>query len=511
MSENGKYILNMSNIEKSYPGVKALKKVRFNLKAGEVHALIGENGAGKSTLIKVLMGIVKKDNGEIRINGKSVDIRNSQYAYGTGISAVFQELSLIPDLTVAENVFLTRESTYLKTIIDRRLINNETKKILEKYKIDIDPNATVGSLTIAKRQLVEIVKAISINPKILIMDEPTASLTQIETEILFKIIKDLKEKGTGIIYISHRLDEIFKISDRVTVLRDGCYICENKTEEMDFDKIVKLIVGRDVELYKRVENESRIISNELALKVKNLCKHGVFNNVSFELKKGEVLGVAGLVGSGRTELMNLIFGIDRYDSGEILIDGEPVKITSVNSALKHGIVMIPENRHTQGLILLHTIEQNMSLPVLKRFKRFCLLNPRKIRNYVNEKIDQYNIKAEGGKKITNELSGGNQQKVVIAKWLATNPKILIIDEPTAGIDVHSKSEIHKIVQNLANKGLSVIMISSEMPELLVHSDRIIIVNDNEIVGTLNNPTQEEIMSIIMKDKIKQSKVQRGDR
>ena len=504
MNASTNYILRMRHIEKFYPGVKALNDVSFNLKAGEVHALIGENGAGKSTLIKVLMGIIKKENGEIEFNGNQVNIRNPSHACHLGISAVFQELSQIPYLSVAENVFLSRECTFFRTIINRKTLIQETKKILEKYEIDIDPQAQIGCLTIAKRQLVEIAKAISIKPRVLIMDEPTSSLTQSETDTLFRIINDLKKNGTGIIYISHRMDEVFKIADRVTILRDGCFISEHPIGELNFDKIVKLIVGRDVELYQRVQREGIPVDVKPMLEVKNLCKRNQFSNVSFEVKKGEILGIAGLVGSGRTELMNLLFGIDKYDSGQVFLEGQPIKITSVRSALDKGIVMIPENRHLQGLILLHSIEQNMALPVLKHFERSGLLRHKKIREYVREKIELYNIKTESSKKIVNSLSGGNQQKVVIAKWLATNPKVLIIDEPTAGIDVHSKSEIHKIIHNLAKKGLAVIMISSEMQELLVHNDRILVMNNNRIVGSMDDPNQEEIMSIIMKDKIQQA-------
>lgn len=504
MERSENTLLEMNHIGKTFPGVKALNNVRFSLKSGEVHALVGENGAGKSTLIKILMGIESKDCGEILIHGHPINIRNPQHAGQNGISAVFQELSQIPYLTVAENVFLNRECTYGKTIIRKSRIVEETNKIIRKYNIELDAEAPLYLLSTAQRQLAEIVKAIAFKPDILIMDEPTSSLTHSESEILFSIIEDFKKSGSGIIYISHRMNEIFKLADRITILRDGCFISENCKEELDIDKIVKLMVGRDVELYKKekVSVDSLVSDIQVpAMEVKNLCKHNKFSNVSFTLKKGEILGVAGLVGSGRTELMNILFGVDKADSGQIIVDGKPIKISSVKDALQNGIAMIPENRHMQGLVLLHSIEQNLSLSVINKFSKCGFLNHKAIERFVAEKVIQYNIKTESGKKAVNSLSGGNQQKVVIAKWLCTNPKILIVDEPTVGIDVHSKAEIHRLIRSLAEKGLSVIMVSSEMTELLAHSDRIIIMNNNRIVGILTDADQEKIMSMIMKDKM----------
>ena len=495
------FVLEMEEIHKSFPGVKALDNVKFNLKLGEVHALLGENGAGKSTLIKILMGIFKQDSGNIFIEGKPVQVQNPRHAAQLGVSAVFQELSLVPNLTVAENIFLCKEHLRLKVAIDRKVLLHETKKMFDEYDIDIEPHKLVQDLSMASRQLVEIMKGILVEPKLLILDEPTASLAQSEVETLFAIVEKLRSRGVGIIYISHRLDEIFRIANRVSILRDGFLVSENNIEELDFDEIVRLMVGRNVELHQRISRAERNVFDEVVLQVENLNKNNKFSNINLELKKGEILGVAGLVGSGRTEFMNMIFGIDPSDSGEIYIEGKLVKIDSVATALEHGIAMIPENRHLQGVILPHTIEQNMALPVLKLFEKYFFLIHSKLRKYVDSKIGLYNIKTESSRKIVSALSGGNQQKVVIAKWLATDPKILIVDEPTVGIDVYSKSEIHKIIRGLAQEGLAVIMISSEMSELLVNSDRIIVMNGYKILGSLEEPDQEEIMSMIMKDKL----------
>ena len=489
-------------LNKTYPGVKALVNASFDLKKGEVHALIGENGAGKSTMIKVLMGIVNKDRGTIIFEKEPVDIKNAREANSLGINAVFQELSLIPTLSVAENIFISREITKANIFLNRKAMEKKARDLLKRYKIDIDPRCLIADLSIAKRQLVEIMKATATEPKILILDEPTSSLTEGEAETLFALIEDLKKEGTGIIYITHRMNEIFKIADRATILRDGANVAELDVANLTMDKVVKHMVGREIELYDlESKRKFKPDKDKPILEVQNLSQKNGFSNISLKLYRGEILGIAGLVGSGRTELMQAVFGIERYDSGKIFIEGKPVYIKSVKDALRHKMVMIPESRHQQGLILIHSVADNITLTVLKKLSSWGFLNKKKIARFADEKVGELSIKTDTRNKIVNFLSGGNQQKVVIAKCLSVEPKILIVDELTRGIDVHSKTEIHKIMRSLSEQGISIILISSEMPELLAHSDRILVMNDNRIIAELQDTDQEEIMSIIMKDKL----------
>lgn len=495
-------ILRVENLSKRYPGVMALDHVQFELEAGEVHALIGENGAGKSTLIKVLMGVVMIDEGVIRIDEESVSIQNPQQAAEYGIAAVFQELSLIPTITLAENVFLNKEGKRSKYYLDRKQMFEKTEGILRKYHItQLKATDIVSEMSAAKRQLAEIVKAVAAEPRIMILDEPTSSLTENETEKLFEIIRTLKSEGVGIIYISHRMRELELLADRVTVLRDGKYIGSKRMKDTTMDNIIKMMVGRALELYKtEPPKEFDYSPGNVMMEVIGLYKKGLFEDISFKLYKGEVLGVAGLVGSGRSELMDIIFGIDHADCGEIFIDGKRVSINSVQDALNYGCALVPESRHLQGLVLIHSIADNIALPVLKQFQKGPVLNYKKKNKFAEEMISKYTIKTESAEKLVGQLSGGNQQKVVIAKWLATQPRILIVDEPTVGIDVQSKVEIHQMIHSLTKEGVSVIMISSEMNELLTYSDRVMIMNDHRILGTFEKIGQEEIMSEIMKDK-----------
>lgn len=493
-------LLEVEQLSKSYFGVQALKEVNFSLRPGEVHALVGENGAGKSTLVKIITGVVKNDSGQIKIEGQSVKIKNPHHARELGVATIFQELSQIPTLSVAENVFLGNES--IKSgLLDRISMFQQTTEILHKYGIELDSAARLSTLSAAQRQMVEIVKAISRKPKILIMDEPTSALSDVEADIVFKVIEDFKKAGAGIIYVSHRMDEIFLIANRITVLRDGNLIGDYPTVELDLNKIVKLMVGREVEIY---ETTRRTISpqEKIKLKVKNLTRKNVFSNISFDLHEGEILGIAGLVGSGRSELAEVLFGVSKIDSGQILLDGQEVKISSVKNAMNLGIALLPESRHIQGLALSHTVEQNMALAVLNKFTQAGIVNYKNTARLVSGKIDELDIRPKDADKTVNFLSGGNQQKVVIAKWLLTKPKILIVDEPTAGVDVHAKSEIHRLIRNLAQSGVSIIMISSDMPELLAHSDRIMVMNKGRILGIFQQTTQEKIMSLIMDDIIK---------
>ena len=492
-------VLNMNGIKISFGGVKALKGVNFSLRKGEVHALCGENGAGKSTLIKALMGINKLDEGEILMDGQPANIRNPIDAAKKGVTAVFQDLSQIPTLTVAENIYLTKE--YTKGLsMDRAKMAAEAQKIMDEYGIDLDPRAEVGDLSMAKRQMCEITKAIAIQPRIIIFDEPTASLTTVETEILFQIIEKLKSSGTSIIYITHRMNEIFRCADRITILRDGVDVATCPVAEIDLDGIVKGMVGREVDLFNAKLLEKKDYSGApVVLEAKNLSGNGV-HHVNFQLKQGEVLGFAGLVGAGRTELMQLIFGLAPIREGSIAINGKEYTKINTQQAIKSGLAMVPEERRNQGLIFMHDIENNVVLPDLENYSSRSVVNRKKVTEVSNRMIEKLNIKAESSKMIVNLLSGGNAQKVVLAKWLAMNPRIIILDEPTAGIDVQSKSEIHRLIRDLAETGISIILISSDMTELLNNSTRVLIMSDGQIIGEGEAPTQEEIMSTILKFK-----------
>lgn len=490
-------LLEMSRISKAFSGVKALSEVNFDLFPGQVHALVGENGAGKSTLVKILTGIENKDAGNIKINGKDTHIKNPHHARTLGVAAIFQELSQIPSLTVAENILLGQEPKKANLFLDRNKMVGRTRRVLQQYDIDLEPKAKLSVLSTAQRQLAEIAKAVSLEPKILIMDEPTSALTDSEAEIVFKIIEGFKKQGAGIIYVSHRMDEIFRIADTVTILRDGRLIESCDIKELDLSKIVELMVGREVELYQSSKDHQK--KTKPKLEVKGLTRKGLFSDISFTLYEGEVLGIAGLVGSGRSELAKAIFGVDKIDSGKILLDGSPVRISSVKDALKLGIALLPESRHLEGLVLNHSLEQNVMLTILKRFSWMGMVNRTRANRVVKQKIQELNVKPLDLKKIIKFFSGGNQQKAVIAKWLLTNPQILIVDEPTTGVDVHTKSEVHRLIRSLVHTGVSVIMISSEMPELLAHSDRILVMNKGRILGTFCDTTAEKIMSLIMHD------------
>jgi len=491
-------LLELTGISKTFTGIQALNRVDFDLASGEVHALVGENGAGKSTLVKLVAGIEKVDVGTIRLNGQSIVIRNPQHARDLGIGAIFQELSQIPFLTVAENVFLGHEAKRAGMLLDRDTMVQRTQRVLNRYGIDLDPHAEVASLSAAQRQLSEIVKALCLQPKILIMDEPTSALTAGETEIVFRIIEDLKRAGIGILYVSHRMDEVFHVADRVAVLRDGELVADRRAAELDLPKVVELMVGREVELYESESKRTRP-NGRVRLEVKRLARNGAFSDVSFQLHEGEILGIAGLVGSGRSELARAIFGVDRIDAGEILLDGKPRVIDSPRAAMELGLALLPESRHVEGLVLSHSVASNMTLPILSRLQSMGFVSLRRADELINGKLAELDIKPRDAQRIIKYLSGGNQQKVVVAKWLLTEPRVLIVDEPTAGIDVHSKSEIHRLLRLLAGANVSIIMISSEMPELLAHSDRIMVMNQGRVLGVFQETNQETIMSLIMQD------------
>lgn len=491
-------ILELSSITKKFPGVLALNKVDFNLQKGEVHALVGENGAGKSTLIKIISGVHKRDGGKIKFKGKEVDIKGPKHSRNLGISVIYQEFNLVPYLSIAENIFLGREDLKAKTIIDKKEIYQKSKKILKDLGIDIDPKTIIADLGVAMQQMVEIAKAISMKSDIIIMDEPTAALGDSEIEELFKTIEDLKNNGISIIYISHRLQELWEVADRVTVFRDGEYIATHPIAETDKDLLINEMVGR--ELKEQFPERNVQIGNKV-LEVKNLSGSGFLKNISFTVKKGEILGFAGLVGSGRTELMRCIFGADKINSGEIHINGQKENIANPRQAIEAGIGFITEDRKKQGLVLVRSVKENISLTDLSQIMDGIVLNSKKDKNLAAEYIDKLNIKTPSEEQEVKFLSGGNQQKVVLAKWLIRDTKILIFDEPTRGIDVGAKKEVYTLMNQLAAQGVGIIMISSELPEILGMSDRIMVMNHGEIVGKLNveEADQEKILSLATRE------------
>lgn len=487
-----KVVLEMQGIAKQFGGVYALQEVNFSLREGEVHALLGENGAGKSTLIKVLGGIHKADEGKIFIDGKETKIEGVKDAQDKGISIIHQEIVLVPHISVAENIFLGKEPVNKLGIKDRKRMNAEAQKMAAALGLDIDVTKEVFYLTIAQQQMVEIIKAVSFNSRIIVMDEPTSSLAEREVEHLFEIIGKLKKQGVSIIYISHKLSELFAITDRITVMRDGRYINTKVTSETTMNELISMMVGRALtEYYTRTQHSI----GDAVFQVKDLNKKGSFENVSFNVRKGEIVGFAGLVGAGRSEIMKVVFGVDQLDSGEIYLDGKQVRFRNVKDAIKHGIALIPEDRKKEGLILKNSVAFNITVTVQDKYKKGIIEN-KKIRNgIINKYIRAFAIKTPSVSQLTNNLSGGNQQKVVLAKWLATEPKVLILDEPTRGVDVGAKAEIYSIIDDLARKGMAVIMISSELPEIINICDRAYVVSQGRITGELNREdfSQERIM------------------
>ncbi len=486
----------MENINKSFPGVQALKDAYFELKRGEVHALVGENGAGKSTLMKILVGAYRKDSGRIAYKGKEVDIPNPRVAQEMGISMVFQELNLMPHLTVAQNIFIGREpkKKNIPIFLDDDEINKRTKELLDMLHLKVDPKVKVSELTVGKQQMVEITKALSFNSEVIIFDEPTAALSEAETEELFSIIRKLKSQGIGIIYISHRLEELKQIADRVTVMRDGQYIGTENIENVTIDKIISMMVGR--EIYETLREKEVEEGAEVVLVVKNLKRGKILKNINFELRKGEILGFAGLIGAGRTELARAIFGADPIDSGEIYVKSKKVNIKSPWDAIKHGIGYLSEDRKRYGLMPNLDVKTNIILPSISEFlKALGFVDDKKAEKVSDEYVQRLKIRTPSVRQKVMNLSGGNQQKVVVAKWLLRNCDIFIFDEPTRGIDVGAKNEIYKLMNELIKEGKSIIMISSELPEILRMSYRIAVMCEGRITGILNaeEATEEKIL------------------
>lgn len=488
----GDVILRMENIDKVFGTAYALRGINFELERGEVHALLGENGAGKSTLIKILGGIYQPNAGDIIINGKKVEMTGINEARAHGIDIIHQEIVLVPYLSVAENIFLGREPKNKLGFVDKKKMNAEATRMVESLGLDTDVTTILDNLTIAQQQMVEIVKASSFNVKILVMDEPTSSLSDEEVEKLFETIARLKKDGVSIIYISHRMEELFRISDRVTVIRDGTYVGTKITKETNAGELVAMMVGRTLEsFYTRTYNEL----GSPVLEVRNLTKYGVFKDVSFKVHAGEILGVSGLVGAGRSEIMTAVFGADSYDSGEIYLKGKKIKNKNPMQAINNGISLVPEDRKKQGLVLVNSCSFNMVLSSLKYVMNGMLESKKKIAQVYDSYSQKMRIKAASPDIEVGSLSGGNQQKIVLGKWLATKPKVLILDEPTRGVDVGAKQEIYTIMNDLAKEGLAIIMISSELPEIINMCDRVCVVHNGGISATLERGdlTQETIM------------------
>lgn len=473
------YVLELSGVSKAFSGVQALNSVDFTLSRGEIHALIGENGAGKSTLIKVIAGVHQPDAGSIIIDGDSVEFADPLQAQRRGIAAIYQEPTTFPELTVAENVFMGHPIlTGRFRRVDWKAMYRETSRLLEDLEVYIDPKALMRTLTVAERQLVEIAKALSLHARILIMDEPTSALTSEEASKLFRIMNRLRSSGTGIIFVSHRLNEVFEISDRITILRDGEYISTHQTCETTEQQAIQGMVGRGIgNLYVRDPVER----GEEVLRVEGLTRCGEFRDVSFSVHRGEIVGLAGLVGAGRTEVANTIFGISRPDRGSILVDGRPVSIGSPRDALRCGIAYLPEDRQQYGLVLPMSITHNITLTILQE-TLLSFLNQEQEQSIASRYVDLLSIRASGLAQKAGQLSGGNQQKVVLAKWLATSPRVLILDEPTKGIDVQAKAAVHKLVGQLAARGLGIVMISSELPEVMGMSDQIVVMHEGVVTA-----------------------------
>lgn len=492
MSEQ--FLLEMKGVCKSFPGVKALQNVSLQLRAGEVHALLGENGAGKSTLIKVLGGIYIAEEGEIYIEGKKVSINSVNDSHENGVAIIHQELVLVPYMTVAENIFLGREHGKGK-LINKESMIREAQTLLDQYEMNIDAETLIKDLTIAQQQMVEIVKAISFNSKILVMDEPTSSISDKEVGFLFETMRTLTKKGVGIIYISHKMSELEEICDRVTVMRDGEYVGTKVVKETCKDELVAMMVGRELTNYYTRDFQK---PGEVVLKCENIADGKMARGASFELRKGEIIGFAGLVGAGRSEVMKSIFGLTKGATGDIYVEGKKADIKSPIDALKYGIALVPESRKTEGLYKVQSVRFNSTIEVLEQFIKVGRVDQDKEDAITQKYIDMMATKTPSQEQVIGNLSGGNQQKVMIGRWLATDPKILILDEPTRGVDVGAKSEIYAIMNELAKQGMSIIMISSELPEILNMSDRIYVMREGKIRGVFGHeecPTQEDIMRL----------------
>lgn len=494
-----KEVLRLKNIVKTFPGVLVLDDMNFDLNSGEIHAICGENGAGKSTMMKIVTGVYKPDEGEIFIEGDSVTLEGPNDAFDKGVAIIYQETSLFEEMTILENIFLGHELTKKVagiTVLDYAKMREEAKKIFKIMNVNLDLDEKTKNMGMAQKQMIEIAKALTFHSKILILDEPTASLTQREVDALFDIVRKLKSEGVAVVYISHRLEEIFELCDRVTVIRDGKYISCKDVKDTDKDQLVTDMVGRSMDnYYPKVEVE---IGGEL-IRVEHLTQDGVLNDINFDIKKGEIVGFSGLAGAGRTELAQALCGFTKIDSGDIYIDGKKVKINNYEEAMEAGLVYVSEDRGKYGLVIEMSIKENITMPQLKKMKTGLFLDKGKEEDVAQTFIKEFGIKCPDSDFLVENLSGGNQQKVSVSKAIALNPKLLILDEPTRGVDVNAKAEIHNIVSELAKRGTTIFMISSEMPELIGMCDRIYIMKGGEIAGMLNREeaTQEKILKVAL--------------
>jgi rhamnose transport system ATP-binding protein len=499
MAEHGPPALEVRGISKRFGATVALDDVSMRLERGEVHCLVGENGAGKSTLAKIITGVQPPDTGTVEVEGETVELRDVQNAQRLGISAVYQHPMTFPDLTVAENVFAGRQprhdlGTRSVPFIDWGRMRTEVAAIFERLDIDLDPGASMAALSVADQQMVEIAKALSVNARVLILDEPTASLSSREVASLFSVVRDLVEDGVAIVFITHRLDEVFELGDRVTVLRDGEHVGSHAIDEVDRNDVIRMMVGREVDvLYPKEE----ATPGDVVLEVRDLHREGVFSDISFAVRAGEIVGLAGLVGAGRTEVARGIFGVDDLDGGEVNLAGERIRPKSPSQMMRAGLGYVPEDRHTNGLVLPWPLYMNITLAVIRRLGRAGpVVAPSIEREVAKKYIDRLSIRTEGVEQPVTDLSGGNQQKALLAKWLATEPRVLILDEPTHGVDVGAKAEVHRAISDLAQEGIGIILISSELPELLAMSDRVLVMCEGRITGhfTSESADQEMVMA-----------------
>ncbi|WP_026616523.1 sugar ABC transporter ATP-binding protein [Ensifer aridi] len=492
---NAEYLLTAEGVRKEFPGVVALDDVQFRLKRGTVHALMGENGAGKSTLMKILAGIYHPDQGEVKLRGVDIQLKSPLDALENGIAMIHQELNLMPFMTVAENIWIRREPKNRFGFVDHGEMRRMTAKLFERLKINIDPEIEVRHLSVANRQMVEIAKAVSYESDVLIMDEPTSALTEREVAHLFEIIRDLRSQGIGIVYITHKMNELFEIADEFSVFRDGKYIGTHASSEVTRDDIIRMMVGREIT---QMFPKEQVPIGDVVLSVKNLTLNGVFHDVSFDVRAGEILGVAGLVGSGRSNVAEALFGVTPASSGTISIDGKEVVIDTPTTAIRHRMAFLTEDRKDTGCLLILDILENMQIAVLQdKFIKSGFVSEKDVTAACEEMSRKLRVKTPNLQERIENLSGGNQQKVLIGRWLLTNPRILILDEPTRGIDVGAKAEIHRLVTELARNGVAVIMISSEMPEVLGMSDRIMVMHEGRVTGFLDRAeaTQIKVMEL----------------
>ncbi len=485
-------LLALHHASKSFGPVIALSDGTIEIRAGEIHALVGENGAGKSTLIKVLAGVHHPDSGDFRFDGAPVTFRSPADSKAAGISVIYQEPTLFPDLTVAENIFIGRQPRGRVGLIDRAAMRSQAAELFATLGVPIDPDRIADGLSIADQQIIEIAKAISLDARVLIMDEPTAALSGAEVDRLFGVARSLRDTGAGILFISHRFDEVFGLSDRITVMRDGAYIATHETADTSVDAIVREMVGRDISALFPKQDAA---IGEVVLKVSGLGRTGVFHDIDFEVRAGEIVGLAGLVGAGRTEVARAVFGIDRYDAGSVELNGQRLRPHDPQAAIAAGMGLVPEDRRKQGLVMQLSVGRNATLTLRDSLARFGLINATRERAAGEDWSRRLQVKTGSQDLPVATLSGGNQQKVVLAKWLATDPKLLIVDEPTRGIDVGTKAEVHRLISDLAGRGIAVLMISSELPEVLGMADRVLVMREGRITATLDraDATAERVM------------------